>query len=281
LIAVDASLRFAVVRDGETLRGRLLLPAPQELGDVPPVVAASRRFAVACMPWSSSFAVYALRGGSCAPAFHFERHTRPVTALALARRFVVSGGRDCTLRLARIRKCGGLEHGDRFLAKSAKPIAHVRVNDRLREAVAVSRDGFLIAMSLTDGRYLRGVRLSLGAPAELAVSDNGLVAVCYNGADSHTIIVMDQNLEKVAKRTYDGRVQCWETVMYNGCEWLIVGGKKEGGGELAMLQLPEIGEIVRAVELPFVPELVVCVGEKLMCYIAAGDGRVSSFHFGM
>jgi hypothetical protein len=69
LIAIDCDLRFAIVRGNEQTKWRLLLQVPRAVKDVRPLVVSSRRFALVCLPWSSAFAVFALHGGNCAPAF--------------------------------------------------------------------------------------------------------------------------------------------------------------------------------------------------------------------
>jgi hypothetical protein len=61
----------------------------------------------------------------------------------------------------------------------------------------------------------------------------------------------------------------------------VVGVKRGGVGCLAVLPLPEIAEITWTVDLPFVPEIVVCSKDEWICYLAADDGVVSRFHFGI
>jgi hypothetical protein len=153
----------------------------------------------------------------------------------------------------------------------------VRANERLREAIAVYADGFLIAMSLFDGRYIGGVKLPIASPTDLIVSDNGFVAVCSNGPDSHVIVVVDQNLEQVALQTYDGCVQCWATLQYDGIEFLVIGLK--GSCMLELLRLPCIGEPVWHVVVPFAPAMIACSKNVWACYLAAHDGTVVEFNF--
>jgi hypothetical protein len=105
----------------------------------------------------------------------------------------------------------------------------------------------------------------------------GFVAVCYNGPDSHTIVVVDQNLEQVALQTYDGCVQCWATLQYDGLEFLVIGLK--GSGVLVLLRLPCIGEPVWHVDVPFAPIMIACSKNEWACYLAGYDGAVTRFNF--
>jgi hypothetical protein len=281
LIAIDSGLRFAVCANGDIVKGRLQLSRPSELTGVSPIVAASRRTAAACFPWSGTLVAFGLRSGACASTFLADDHTLSITAIAIRDGLVVSGGRDGVIRLMKQKESGSRTQRYVCLAKHEKQICHIKINNRLQEAVSVSRDGFLLTMSLINGRYLRGVKLPLGAPSDLTISENGIIGICYNGVDSHTIVVLDQNLVKVTKRVYDGRVLCWTTVIFNGCEWLVIGMKKGVSGVLAMLQLPEIDGVVRFVDIPIIPENIVCSCQDFICYFAGKDGVVSSFHFGM
>jgi hypothetical protein len=279
LIIVDDGLRYTILSTGgDTIRGRLLLPTPPELqSQVRPRVAVSRRFAIAALPWSASVSVFGLKGAISPAIFHCAEHSRAVAGLALCGRAIISGARDGTLRLAKVRRGDARARDVQFLAKHGKPIVIVRANERLREAIAVYADGFLIAMSLFDGRYIVGIKLPLASPTDLIVSDMGFVAICYNGPDSHTIVVVDQNLEQVALQTYDGCVQCWATLQYEGLEFLVIGLK--GSRVLALLRLPCIGEPIWHTEVPFAPAMIACSKNEWGCFLAGHDGTVIGFRF--
>jgi hypothetical protein len=265
VLAADDRLRITV-QAGETLRARLALPRPPGVA-ARPIVALSRRFAVVALPWSSEFAVFPVRGGNCQPIAIGRLHSRPITALAVCHRRIASAAADCTVRVWRITE--ELVQV-RMLAKAAQPATFVRACERLREAVSVSRDGFVMALSLRDGRYLRGFKLPFPDPSDVVVSDGGFVAICFNGPDSHIVVVLDQNLKFVVKKGFDGCVQCWATCEYAGIEHLVV-GMRNGGVKLVMLPMLEEERAVATVRA----QLITCA--KGECFVASAEGTVTAF----
>jgi WD40 repeat protein len=182
---------------------------------------------------------------------------------------LVSASQDCTLRLW---KLDPEPTQVRLLAKHEQPIVFLRTSERLRQAISVSRDGFVLAMSLRNGRYLRGFRLPLSDPSNMAVSEMGFVAVCFNGPDSHIVIVLDQNLRLVARSAFDGCVQCWNCLEYGGIDHLVIGLR---GGGMKLVRLPLLGEVETGIEAPFTPTFIVCARGE--CFIASPEGAIWSF----
>jgi hypothetical protein len=268
LFAVDEHLSFCLGQGTEMIRGRLSFPQPPGIA-AKPIIALSRRFAVASFPWSSAFSVFLPKSGSCQSTASCVSHTCPITCLAICQRAIVSASQDCTLRLWKLER---EPVQVRLLAKHAQPISFVRMSERFQQAISVSRDGFVLAMSLWNGRYLHGFRLPLSYPSDLAVSEMGFVAVCFNGPDSHVVIVLDQNLRFIARRGFDGCVQCWAAIEYGGSDHVVVALR---GGGMKLVQLPLLGDVNCELEPPFSPALIAC--SRGECFIASRDGAVWSF----
>jgi hypothetical protein len=130
-----------------------------------------------------------------------------------------------------------------------------------------------MAISLQDGRYLRGYRLGLSDPSDLVVSDAGFVAVCFNGPDSHIVVVLDQNLNFISRRSFDGCVQCWAPADCSGIDHLVVSLKWRG---VKLVRLPLIDDVrPLRVDIGFEPEFLAC--SKGECFAASTEGNVTHF----
>jgi hypothetical protein len=275
LIAVHDKLRFTIFQGKtEIAKGRFNFPVPSEIANAKPIVAISRTFALACFPWNSTFSVLAVRAGNCTPMFCCKFHTQPITCLGLCGHSFVSGSRDCTLMLWKVAQGDELGRHKSHLAKGSKPIQFVKMNERLKEAISLSRDGFLVSMSLLDGRYLGGVKLPLSDPSNLEISPNNYIAVCFDGPDSHIIVVLDQNLAFLQTRTLDGCVHCWTTVEINGMDYLLIAKKSLS---LVILKLPFLALANWEAQLPFLPSVMVCGKNQPVCYMAYPNGMVTEF----
>jgi hypothetical protein len=268
-----------VIKKGaEMMRGRFVLPAPADLAaSVRPIIAISRKFAVACYPWSSTFAVFVLRSGACSPSFLCKYHTRPVSCVAISGRWVISASHDCTLRLCKVNKSGEPGRHRAMLANHTQPIVCLKISEKLKEAFSVSRDGFLVSMSLFDGRYLGGVKLPLSDPSDMVVSEHGFVAVSFNGPDSHIVVVLGQNMEIIAKKTFDGCVACWATHQHNGIDVLVVALKN---ADIVMVGLPEMEQVTLGTKLPSVPEMIACMKSEPGCIVGLPDGTFLTIPIG-
>jgi hypothetical protein len=275
LLVVDDKLRFTILQGKtEVVKGRCNFPVPSEIANAKPIVAISRTFALACFPWNSTFSVFAIHAGNCSPIFRCKFHTQPITSLALCGHSFVSGSRDCTLMLWKVAQGDELSRHKSRLAKHSKPIEFIKINERLMEAISVSRDGFLVSMSLLDGRYLGGVKLPLSDPSDLEISRNNYIAVCFNGPDSHIVVVLDQNLEFLQTRTLDGCVHCWTTVQFNGLDYLLIAKKSL---LLVILRLPFLTLVNWEAQLPFLPSVMICGKSQPICYMAYSNGMVIEF----
>jgi hypothetical protein len=275
LIVVSGNLGFAVLQGGsESFRGRLDLIIPKNLPiDVTVAIAASRRFAAIGLPWSSHFALINLRNGPCAPSADCDLHTLPITALGIAGTRLVSAGADCCLRLWEVVE-GSPPSQVRSLAVHSQPMVLLQISDRLKCAVAIAADGFLMAMSIIDAKYLGGVHLGMSNPSHLLISRAGYTAVCFNGPDSHHVIVLDQNLITVAQMTFDGCVQCWTAAERAGLDHLFVALDSPC---IAVLRLPFIEEVLAELEVPFVPAELQYARREGLFYAADAAGALHTF----
>jgi hypothetical protein len=268
IVAVDDSLRFVMFdQNSDTLKGSLSLPAPRSLLNVRPIVAMSRKFAIACYPWSRAFDVFFVKNGQCTPFRKCATHTRPITSLAICDRYFVSASQDCILALWELRDQSVQQI--QYLTKHTQPIVFVRMSPRMKQAISISKDGFLLSMSLLDGRYLHGISLNAD-PSELTVSDRGYIAVAFNGPDSHVIIVLDQNLNVITEKAFDGCVLCCATVDRRGLECLVIA---LNNGTIVAYQLPFLEKKTLEVAVDFTVSFM-SFGKNGLCYLAASDGKI-------
>jgi hypothetical protein len=272
---ITSSFTFAILQNNsEILRGRLDLIVPKNFPiPIHIAIAASHRFAAIGFPWSSHFALINLKNGPCAPSADCDLHTLPITAIGIAGTRLVSAGADCCLRLWEIIE-GSTPCQVRFLAVHSQPMVLLQVSDRLKCAVAISTDGFLMAMSIIDAKYLGGLNLGMSNPSHLVISRTGYTAVCFNGPDSHHIIVLDQNLITVTQTTFDGCVRCWAAAEKCGLDHLFIA---LDSGRMAVLRLPFIEEVLCEVEMPFVPEQLVWARREGLFYAADAAGGLHTF----
>jgi hypothetical protein len=272
---ITSNFTFAVLQSGsEILRGRLDLIIPKNLPIViQAALAASRRFAAIGLPWSSHFALVNLKNGPCAPSADCDLHTLPITAIGIAGTRLVSAGKDCCLRLWEITE-GSAPCQVRFLAVHSQPMVLLQVSDRLKCAVAIAADGFLMAMSIIDAKYLGGVHLGMSNPSHLLISRAGYTAVCFNGPDSHHVKVFDQNLITVAEATFDGCVQCWAAAERGGLDHLFIA---LDSGRMAVLRLPCIEEVLAEFAIAFVPAQLAYVRREGLFYAADAAGGLHTF----
>jgi WD40 repeat protein len=239
---------------------------------VKPIVAISKRYAVGCFPWHSSFGQFSIKSGNCPPVCQCSIHTRPITCLAISGHYFVSASRDCTVRLWTLDDEGPKTIG--YHARHRQPIVFVRINERLNESVSISRDGFMMSMSLTDGRCLREVYLPMSDPSDMIISDRGYICVAFNGPDSHLILVLDHNLVTIVKNSFDGCLQCWTTIERNGVEYLLIGLKTK---RILTVQIPYLDGSVPDIEIPFSPSLMASGRQDGNCYVATSDGALMTF----
>jgi hypothetical protein len=272
LIAVDHHLNFVTLNGGtELVRGHLELIAPKALPTkVLPVIAVSRRFAAVGFPWSANFRIVLLRNGPCIPSAECELHTLPITALGISGSRLVYAGTDCCLRLWELDGTRQI----RFLAVHSQPMILLKVSGRLKAAIAIAYDGFLIAMSIIDAKYLGGVNLGISNPTHLIVSRSGYIAVCFNGPDSHEIVVVDQNLLMIEKKSFDGCVNSWVTAERGGLDYLFLALSCK---RLVIRKLPFVEEELKELEISFVPSHMEFVRKESQFYAADGIGNLYTF----
>jgi hypothetical protein len=274
LMAVDDRCQFGTYQNlAEMTKGRLFLPAPADvLLNVRPIVALSGKTAIGCFPWHSSFHVFPMKNGVCPPVIHCPSHKRPITSMAISGRHFVTASRDCTVRLWELD--GHALRTIGYLTRHRQPVLFVQINERFNESVSISRDGFVVSMSLKDGQYLREVSLPMSDPSDLLVTDRGFVCVAFNGPDSHVIHVLDHNLVAVTKKTFDGCEQGWTSIERSGVEYLLIGLKTK---RILGVQIPYLDKIAMDVETPFTPSLMASGRQDSNCYVATADGGLMSF----
>jgi hypothetical protein len=158
----------------------------------------------------------------------------------------------------------------RFLAKHSQPICFIRTNSKMLTCFSISNDGFLLSVSLVDGRYLKGFGLGMSDPSELIVTKNAYVGVVFNGAGSALVKVFDWDLREVSSVTLEMCIDCWTFLEDSGIEWLLIVLRNK---RVIMARIPDLLLLGLELELPF--RLTCCAwsnGEAL-CYCRGEEGE--------
>ncbi|OHT01351.1 hypothetical protein TRFO_07587 [Tritrichomonas foetus] len=226
VIVTSQNLQFAMLKNSENIptskTGKLTVIIPDELRDVPSLIATSKKFAILAIPWSTSFSIFLLnaKNGNATNFKDISVNSQPISAIAASRHFFATASTDCTLRTWKFTNNKIKPIG--FLAKHNRPVKFIEISEKLNAVYSLSSDGFISCMSLLDGRYLCGVDLGLSEPSLFAVSKSGYIIVAFNGPDSATLVVLDQNLEEITRPQFDSALQCWTPAEKGGKEHMII-----------------------------------------------------------
>jgi WD40 repeat protein len=269
VFAVDEKLNFLKIRsEVESSKGKLDLLMPTEIA-IKPIVTMSEQFALIGFPWLSSFRI--IPGKNV-----HEKHALPITCLANCDHRCVSASRDCSLRLWKVRRNGKVDQVH-FLAKHTQPVVLLEVNVEMNASISVTRDGFVMEMSLLDGRYVAGFELEASNPSHLLVTNHGFSLICFNGADSHVIFVLDQNLIFVTKNTLNGCVLCWTSMEKNGIEYALIALVSQ---IIVVVKLPFLEKPIMGIAVTFVPSFMTYARKQGVCYLADSKGCLHGWIIG-
>jgi WD40 repeat protein len=204
----------------------------------------SRGYVIVSLPWDSGFYIFQLAHGKTQPAYVNRVHPQRITAVAACGNLFATGSRDCSLRVWEkdAREVTSLA----FELKHRTPIRLIAINDRLKMCLSVGEDGFLLATSTANGRFLRSVELRESDPSLIAISDFGCVAVAFNRRDECLIKVLDQNLVPIGDQRITRKILVWKYVKWgDGGEYLISALESR---QLVLFRLPFIEELKLDVE---------------------------------
>jgi hypothetical protein len=231
----------------ESFRGRLILPIPPELEDRVQEhsnIAVSRGYVIVSLPWDSGFYLFQLTYGKTQPAYANRVHPQRITAVAACGNLFATGSKDCSLRVCEkdAREVTLLA----FELKHRTPLKLIAINDRLNMCVSIGEDGFLLATSTANGRFLRSVELRESDPSLIAISDFGCVVVAFNRQDACLIKVLDQNLVPIGEHRIRSRILVWKYVEWgDGGEYLISALESR---QLVLFKLPFVEELKLDIE---------------------------------
>jgi hypothetical protein len=215
-------IRFPI-EQGETFQGRLSLPLPSELEDRAREhlkIALVGNTAVISLPWDSAFYIFKLASGVTSPTIVNRIHRERITAITSTGSLFATAAKDCSLRIWRLNENSLLPVA--FAIKHRTPVKLMRINEKLQMCVSVSFDGFVLALSTINGRFLHAFELRENDPSLLAFTDFGCVVVGFNQGNACLIKILDQNLKPVAERRVSSPISCWRYVLWgDGAEYLI------------------------------------------------------------
>jgi hypothetical protein len=278
ILLVDGMLNFVEFKSqAESMKGKLDLLTPKDLPiPITPIVAISKKFALVAFPWSSSFVVIPIKNGQCGAAVSCRFHTLPLTCLGISENWFVSASRDCSVRLWKIKANFAVKQVH-FPTTRAQPVVLLEMSKRMKSATVVTRDGFVMAISLLNGRYLAGIELGMSNPSHLVVTQAGFALVCFNGPDSHVVFVLDQNLLLVTKNTFDGCVQCWTTLEFNGIDFIVLALDYQ---RILALRVPLLDAVMMEASAPFLPQFIAYLKPDGVCYLSGPRGEVYAMRIG-
>jgi hypothetical protein len=164
-----------------------------------------------------------------------------------------------------------------FPAKLAQPVVLLEMSKQMKSATVVTRNGFVMAVSLLNGRYRCGNKLGMSNPSHSLVIQAGFALVCFNGPDSHIIFVLDQNMILVMKNTFDGCIQCWTTLEFNGTDFVVFALDDQ---RILALRVPLLDEVVMDALAPFLPQFIAYLKADRVCYLASTRGEVYVLRIG-
>jgi hypothetical protein len=268
LLGATANMEFSAFKKGEeVLKGRFDFPFPKVAG-VFPLLAISKKNAVACFPSNRTFFIFALRNGNCSPIAQCVGHARPITALAIFGNSCVSVSDDCPLALT------SFSEAEKLFAirvPHKRPVVFIRIRSLFSEVVAISRDGFCSVSSLPGQRFVAGVQLPNSNPADMIVSARGCIVVAFKSPGCLLLVALGANLDIQAEVAVDASFACWETVELNGIDYLVMALT---GNRLSVLRLPMLAAVVTGREIPFALAAMAFVRKDGMLYGTDGGKRI-------
>jgi hypothetical protein len=274
--AVNAKCEFVRfgIADGRIHTGRLAVPIPSELEDRAHEhmkIALFGSTVVVSLPWDSAFYVFRASDGVAQPAAVNRVHRERITAIAASGSLFATAAKDFSVRIWRMD--GGALALIAFAMKHRTAVKLITINKKLQICVSVGFDGFVLALSTVNGRFLHARELHESDPSLLAFSNFGCVVVAFNQNGSALIKVLDQNLRPISERRMPYEVNCWRYVQWSdGAEYLIAALSNR---RLVLLKLPFIDELGLDFQANFAVAAVDCVLKpSLGVLLTDTDGRL-------
>jgi hypothetical protein len=149
----------------------------------------------------------------------------------------------------------------------------ITINRKLSTCISISHDGFAVAASADDGKFIAAADLKECDPSTIALSDFGFFVVGFNQG-SCLLKVLDQNLVVITEKRVGWLVQAWKCLSWgDGVDYLIVVTKDS---VLILLSLPFLEELVLPIEIDTVVAEIDFICNERILVLADADGRVYS-----
>jgi hypothetical protein len=258
---------------GEKFQGHLVLPLPSELEDRAYghlKIALAGTAVILSLPWDSAFYLFKVSSGVTQPTTINRIHRERITVIAAAGRLLATAAKDCSLRIWHM-----TETPLRLVAFTMKhrtPVKLIRINEKLQICISVSSDGFVLAISTANGRFLHAFELGESDPALLEVSEFGCVVIGFNQGGVCLVKVLDQNLRPIADRKVNTQICCWKYVRWgDGVEYLIA---SLAGGRLVLFKLPFMEELDLDFKTDFTVAGIDFVPEPIGVLLTDANGRL-------
>jgi WD40 repeat protein len=213
---------------------------------------------VVSLPWDSAFYVFHISDGISQPAIVNRVHRERITAIAASGALLATAAKDFSVRIWRMENRFTLVA---FAMKHRTPVKLIAINKKLQICVSVGFDGFVLALSTVNGRFLHGIELHESDPSLLAFSNFGCVLVAFNQKGNCLVKVVDQNLRLICERRMSYAINCWKYVHgSDGGEYLIASLSNR---RLVLLKIPFMEELDLDFQTNFAVAAVDCVLEPL------------------
>jgi WD40 repeat protein len=263
-------VRFKLGFD-EVYRGSLVLPCPEIEREV--LVDIWEDQIVVALPWDTAFYFFHLRPGVLKPKIVNRVHTQPISAIAVNERLVATGSLDSSFRIWARDKTALSPMS--LVARHRAGIAHAAISQSFRTCLSIGNDGYLIATSTIDGRFLCAMDLN-GKPSLMTVSERGWVIVAFNQQNSSLVKVLDHNIKEVTEKTIPAPISCWKAAFWgDGAEFLITATRDR---RLLLFKLPYLEDMGLQAETRFELEALELVSEPTSLLIVDVRGNLQSLN---
>jgi WD40 repeat protein len=214
--------------------------------------------------------VFRVSAGITPPATVNRVHRERITAIAASGALFATAAKDFSVRIWRTDGSGVALVA--FAMKHRTAVKLIELNKKLQICISVGFDGFVLALSTVNGRFLHARELHESDPSLLAFSNFGCVVVAFNQNGSCLAKVLDQNLLPVCERRLQYEVNCWRYVQWSdGAEYLIAALSNR---RLVLLKLPFMEELDLDFQANFAVAAVDCLLAPLGLLLTDTEGRL-------
>jgi hypothetical protein len=188
-------------------------------------------------PWDTAFTLSDSKGFT----LHIKRlHSQKLSAVALSTHFFATASFDCTVMLWKMRP-------DRpqvpysIISKHKSYIQFLAICEECDTCLSCSHTGEIVATALTDGTFVRKIRMDVGEPTGLTIWPDGTSAVAFASSNRTVVAVFDQNLNAIAQTVVGSAIVAWAPVEWEDGRNYVVAALKSG--RVVIRSLPAMEEV--------------------------------------